>query len=140
MSAAASNTRDTIVLCGPALEPGAGGYGGGKGGFVRNVAALLEHFSVGDIRMTLSPYSTRRFSPWWQFVLPFRLIADLFVFARNIRRGDAVHVMMTYGLAIYREFGMSVIAVVARQPLILDIRGGAFVPWLHSAGRLPRAM
>jgi glycosyltransferase involved in cell wall biosynthesis len=128
------------VLCGPSTEPGSAGYGGGKGGFVRNVAALLEHFSAGDVRMTLSPYSTRRFSRWWKVLLPFRLCADLLVFARNIRRGAAVHVMMTYGLAIYREFGMSVIAVAARRALILDSRGGGFIFWLERASSLERAM
>ena len=135
-----SKRQDTIVLCGPSMDPGSAGYGGGKGGFVRNVAALLEHFSTGDVRMTLSPYSTRRFSRWWKFLLPFRLVADLVVFARNIRRGAAVHVMMTYGLAIYREFGMSVIAVAARRALILDVRGGGFVFWLERTGWLERAM
>jgi glycosyltransferase involved in cell wall biosynthesis len=122
------------------MELGAAGYGGGKGGFVCNVAALLGHFSEGDVKMTLSAYSTRRFSRWWRILLPFRLVADLLVFARNIRQGGAVHVMMTYGLAIYREFGMSVIAAAVKRPLILDIRGGAFVPWLESIGWLERAM
>jgi glycosyltransferase involved in cell wall biosynthesis len=140
MSASASSLQDTIVLCGPSMEVGSAGYGGGKGGFVRNVAALLEHFSEGDVKMTLSAYSTRDFSRWWKIILPFRLIADLRVFARNIRRGGAVHVMMTYGLAIYREFGMSVIAAAVKRPLILDIRGGAFVSWLESTGWLQRAM
>jgi glycosyltransferase involved in cell wall biosynthesis len=136
----ASPVSNTIVLCGPSTEPGTAGYGGGKGGFVRNVAALLEHFSAGDPKLTLSAYSTRRYSRWWKFLLPFRLIADLRVFSRDIRQGGAVHVMMTYGLAIYREFGMSVIASAFRRPLILDIRGGSFVPWLESAGWMQRAM
>jgi glycosyltransferase involved in cell wall biosynthesis len=140
VSATESDVRDTIVLCGPSPELASAGYGGGKGGFVSNVSALLEHFSAGDIKLTLSPYSTRRFSHWWRLWLPFRLVADLLVFARNIRRGSAVHVMMTYGLAIYREFGMSVIAASLRRPLILDIRGGSFVPWLESTGWLQRAM
>ena len=140
MSAAASDLQHTIILCGPAMELGPAGYGGGKGGFVHNVAALLAHFSQGDVKMALSPYSTRQFSRWWWLVLPYRLVADLVVFARNIRRGAGVHVMMTYGLAIYREFGMSVIATVTKRPLILDIRGGSFVPWLRSAGWLQRLM
>jgi glycosyltransferase involved in cell wall biosynthesis len=140
VSPSAPNLHDTIVLCGPSMELGSAGYGGGKGGFVRNVAALLGHFSEGDVKMTLSPYSTRRFSRWWKILLPFRLIADLLVFARNIRHGGAVHVMMTYGLAIYREFGMSMIAAAVKRPVILDIRGGAFVPWLESVGWLQRAM
>ena len=137
---ALARPESTVVLCGPAPEPGTAGYGAGKGGYVRNVAVLLRHFAEGDIRMTLSPYSTRRYSRWWALRLPFRLIADLWVFARNIRCGGAVHVMMTYGLAIYREFGMSVIAAVSSRPLILDIRGGSFVPWLNSTGWLQRAM
>jgi glycosyltransferase involved in cell wall biosynthesis len=140
VSTSAPLRQNTIVLCGPSMELGSAGYGGGKGGFVRNVAALLEHFSDGDLKMTLSPYSTRSFSRWWKFVLPLRLIADLLVFARNVRRGGAVHVMMTYGLAIYREFGMSAIATAARRPLILDIRGGGFVSWLRSGGWLRRSM
>jgi glycosyltransferase involved in cell wall biosynthesis len=140
MSDAAGPDRNAIVLCGPSAELGTQGYGGGKGGYVRNVAALLAHFSSGDVKMLLSPYSTRRYSRSWKFLLPFRLIADLGVFASNIRRGGAVHVMMTYGLAIYREFGMSVIAAAFRRPLILDIRGGSFVLWLQSASRLQRAL
>jgi glycosyltransferase involved in cell wall biosynthesis len=140
VTASVANNQDTILLCGPSTELGSTGYGGGKGGFVRNVTALLEHFSEGDLKMTLSPYSTRRFSMWWKVLLPFRLIADLLVFARNIRRGGAVHVMMTYGLAIYREFGMSVIATAAQRPVILDIRGGGFVRWLESAGWAQRSM
>jgi glycosyltransferase involved in cell wall biosynthesis len=43
-------------------------------------------------------------------------------------------------MAIYREFGMSVIAAAFRRPVILDIRGGGFVQWLESAGRLQCAM
>lgn len=140
MSGCSRGARNEIVLSGPSTELGAEGYGGGKGGYVRNVTALLEYFSAGDIKMTLSPYSTRRYSRWWRFLLPFRLIADLRVFACNIRRAGAVHVMMTYGLAIYREFGMSVIASVFNRPLVLDIRGGSFVQWLESAPRLQRAM
>jgi glycosyltransferase involved in cell wall biosynthesis len=133
-------TRNSIVLCGPSTDLGTEGYGGGKGGYVRNVTALLAHFSSGDVKVTLSPYSTRRYSPWWKLLLPFRLIADLRVFARNVRHGGAVHVMMTYGPAIYREFGMSVIAATVKRPVILDIRGGAFVLWLESASWLQRVM
>jgi glycosyltransferase involved in cell wall biosynthesis len=107
---------------------------------VRNVAALLAHFSSGDVKVTLSPYSTRRYSRWWMLFLPFRLIADLRVFARNVHRGGAVHVMMTYGPAIYREFGMSVIAAAVKRPFILDIRGGGFVLWLEAASWFQRAM
>lgn len=140
MSASACGARNTIVLCGPSTELRTAGYGGGKGGYVRNVSALLAHFSSGDVKMTLSPYSTRRFSRWWMLLLPFRLIGDLRVFACNIRRGDAGHVMMTYGPAIYREFGMSVIAAVFKRPLIMDIRGGGFVLWLESASSLQRHM
>ena len=88
-----SQGRNVIVLCGPSTELGADGYGGGKGGYVRNVAALLNHFSSGDVTMTLSPYSTRRFTRWWKLLLPFRLLADLGTYAANIRRGGAVHVM-----------------------------------------------
>jgi glycosyltransferase involved in cell wall biosynthesis len=133
-------TQNAIVLCGPSTELGTEGYGGGKGGYVRNVTALLAHFSSGDVKVTLSPYSTRRYSRWWKLLLPFRLIADLRVFARNVHRGGAVHVMMTYGPAIYREFGMSVIAAAVKRPLILDIRGGGFVLWLESASWPQRAM
>ncbi|HET9390711.1 MAG TPA: glycosyltransferase family 4 protein [Steroidobacteraceae bacterium] len=140
MSSSVPGLQDTIVLCGPALDPGKAGYGAGKGGYVRNVSVLLQHFAAGDVKMTLSPYSTRRYSRWWKLVLPFRLIGDLVVFARNARQGGAVHVMMTYGLAIYREFGMSLIARALRRPLILDIRGGSFVPWLESAGWLQRSL
>ncbi len=132
--------HNSIVLCGPSTDLGTEGYGGGKGGYVRNVSALLEYFCCDDLKMTLSPYSTRRYSPLWKFLLPFRLIADLRVFAGNIRRADGVHVMMNYGLAIYREFGMSIIAAAFNRPLILDIRGGAFVSWLESASWLQRAM
>jgi glycosyltransferase involved in cell wall biosynthesis len=140
MSASSDETQNTIVLCGPSTELGTDGYGGGKGGYVRNVTALLTHFSLGDVKLTLAPYSTRRYSRWWKFFLPFRLIADLRVFARNINRGGAVHVMMTYGPAIYREFGMSVIAAVVKRPLILDIRGGGFVLWLEAASWFQRVM
>lgn len=140
MSAIPFDAGNTIVLCGPSTQLGTEGYGGGKGGYVRNVSALLAHFANGDIKMTLSPYSTRRYTRWWKFLLPFRLIADLYIFARNIRRGGAVHLMMTYGLAIYREFGMSVIAAAYRHPLILDIRGGSFVQWFESANWLQRSM
>ena len=140
MNAFPCDVRNAVVLCGPSAEPGTKGYGGGKGGYVRNVSALLEYFSSGDVTMTLSPYSTRRFSRWWTILLPFRLIADLWVFARNIRGAGAVHLMMTYGLAIYREFGMSVIAAVFNRPLILDIRGGSFESWLESTGAPQRAM
>jgi glycosyltransferase involved in cell wall biosynthesis len=140
INAPSCDIQNTIVLCGPSTELGIKGYGAGKGGFVRNVAALLEHFSTGDVTLTLSAYSTRRYSRWWKLLLPFRLIADLRVFARDIRQGGAVHVMMTYGLAIYREFGMSLISAAYRRPLILDIRGGSFVPWLKSAGWMQRAM
>jgi glycosyltransferase involved in cell wall biosynthesis len=140
MSPPARETRNTIILCGPSTELGADGYGAGKGGYVRNVAALLGHFSSGDVKVTLSPYSTRRYSRWWKILLPFRLISDLSVFARNVHRGGAVHVMMTYGPAIYREFGMSMIAAAVGRPLILDIRGGAFVPWLESASWFQRVM
>jgi glycosyltransferase involved in cell wall biosynthesis len=140
MSASSRETQNTIVLCGPSTELGTDGYGGGKGGYVRNVAALLTHFSSGDVKLTLAPYSTRRYSRWWKFFLPFRLVADLRVFARNINRGGAVHVMMTYGPAIYREFGMSVIAAAVKRPLILDIRGGGFVLWLEAASWFQRVM
>ena len=140
MSAPAFDLQDTIVLCGPAMDPGAAGYGAGKGGYVRNVSVLLEHFAGSDVKMRLSPYSTRRYSRWWILSLPLRLIADLAVFARNARRGGAVHVMMTYGLAIFREFGISVIACAMRRPVILDIRGGSFVPWIESTGWLQRAL
>jgi glycosyltransferase involved in cell wall biosynthesis len=140
MNSPVCDVRKSVVLAGPSTELGTEGYGGGKGGYVRNVTALLEYFCSDDLKMTLSPYSTRRYSRWWKVLLPFRLIADLRVFASNIRRADGVHVMMAYGLAIYREFGMSVIAAAFNRPLILDIRGGSFLLWLDSASWLQRAM
>ena len=127
-------------MCGPSTELGADGYGGGKGGYVRNVTALLAHFSSGDVNMTSlavqhaplhamveAPPAVSPASQIWAHI------------AANIRRGGAVHVMMTYGIAIYREFGMSVIAALFRRPVILDIRGGGFVLWLESADWLQRA-
>jgi glycosyltransferase involved in cell wall biosynthesis len=135
-----ADRRNVVILSGPSPDLAADAYGGGKGGFVRNVTALLSHFSSDDLKLRLSPYSARRYTRWWMVVLPLRLLGDLVAFARNTRRGAAVHLMMTYGLAIYREFGMSVIAAAYRRPLILDIRGGSFVSWLQSASKLQRAM
>ena len=131
---------NVVILCGPPQDPGSGGYGGGQGGYVRNVTALLEYFSAGNVRLTLSPYSVRRYHPCWRLLLPFRIIADILVFLKNIRRGQAVHLMMTYRLAIYREFAIGVLARASGRPLILDIRGGSFLNWLPVASALPRAL
>jgi glycosyltransferase involved in cell wall biosynthesis len=131
---------DTVVLCGPLPDLGPSAYGGGKGGYVRNVTALLGHFASGGPHMILSPYSARHSSPFWRVLLPLRLAADLGGFARHVRSGGVVHLMMTYGLAIYREFGIAVMAAVCDRPLVLDIRGGSFVPWLESTTGLHRAM
>jgi glycosyltransferase involved in cell wall biosynthesis len=136
-----TDPADVIVLYGPTLDAGSKAYGGGMGGYVRNAALLCEAFvEYGPPHLRLCGHSVRGHSWYWPLLLPLRFVGDVMIFLRDVDKGAAVHLMLQYRTAIYREFAISIIASLFDKPVLVDIRAGRFLDWFSNASAVRRWM
>lgn len=118
------NTLHVLVF-GPALSGSKKGYGGGKGGVVSAISRMLRYFEVSNIAYSYCGYSVRSYSRYWFFLLPFRMLKDLFIFVNGLLHSDitVVHLVASGGVGVYRSCMAAVATKISGKRLVVDVRG-----------------
>jgi len=131
-----------ILLVGPQHAKSTGAYGGGTGGYTRNMQTYLSTLSGDGLELRPFYHSVRGQSKGIAGTLWYRLLRDSFGFAWSClwRRPAAVHVLAQYRGAVVREFAQLLICRVLRIPFCYDVKAGAFAQSYLQGRRLYRMM
>jgi glycosyltransferase involved in cell wall biosynthesis len=125
-----------IILYGPPFDQIIKrAYGGGTGGYTRNMSSYLD-FEFDGISLKPLYHTVRGESKLFLFSVITRSFVD---FARMIRlfvlyRPHGIHILAQYRKAIGREFAISVLANLFRTPYIYEIKAGSFIEFSDSLG------
>lgn len=135
--------KRTVLLYGPPigrLIPKA--YGGGIGGYTRNMEAYLRALTLrGYIFVPL--FHTVRGEFAFGFITPvLRMIIDFWrvIVGLVSKRPYALHVLAVYNDAMPREFVLALLCVILRVKLIYDVKAGNYIEAYAQRGILYRSM
>lgn len=135
--------KKKIILYGPKLNGNnKKSYGGGTGGYTRNMSVYLKYFKYLDFQI-IPCFHTIRGELNLSFITkPVRLIIDVFSFLillpkKNVK---AVHILGQYRGAIIRETFIVLLAKIFRLHVLYEIKAGAFIKTYESSGNLYKKM
>ena len=116
------------MLFGPQIGDTKGSYGGGTGGYTRNMSAYLTGFEDRDFAFTPCFHTIRQqgFSIWNSF--PVRFLRDMGRIVRGLiaTRPRIVHIMAQYRTAAPRELFCAWLARLAGRHVFYEIKAGEF--------------
>lgn len=122
-------TKKKVLLIGPRIGNKKSFYGGGIGGYTRNMALYLREFQFEEI--SLVPfYSTSRMRGEIKFIsFPIRFFKDIigFLFKITFEKIDAIHILGQYRSAIPREAAWVTLAKLFGFPVVYEIKAGMFI-------------
>ncbi len=132
--------KQKILLFGPRINNKKGSYGGGTGGFTRNMSAYLNFFEGDNFEIVPSFHTIRGASRLDFFVI--RFFRDAFSFWRDIIsvKPKGVHILAQYRMAIPREFMVVLMSKTFGKPVLYEIKAGAFMNWYKSTNTIFRKM
>ncbi|CAK8717244.1 hypothetical protein GKODMF_08835 [Candidatus Electrothrix gigas] len=129
-----SKKKKKILLYGPTLSPRKtkNVYGGGVGGYTRNMAVYLTYYKRDDFEFIPCFHTVRGELKLDFFV--WRMIIDTCNFIRALitSNADVVHVLAQYRMAIYREFVICLITKISGKPFLYEVKAGSFITWYNS--------
>lgn len=134
--------RPRILVVGPPGVEAARAYGGGTGGYTRNMSVYLETLGGADVELVAFHHSVRGQARGLAGLGPARMLGDTAGFLRAVMtaRPDAVHVLAQYRGALPREWGQALICRALRIPFGYDVKAGAFAASYAGGGRVYRWM
>lgn len=141
--ATSTDRKRTILLYGPPFGrsiPNA--YGGGTGGYGRNMDAYLRALTLPNATF-IPMFATIRGELNFGAVTPIvRMFIDTCRILRELvlKRPDAVHVLAVYNGALPREFVLAMLCIMFRVKLIYDVKAGNFIEAYEQRGALYRTM
>lgn len=117
-----------MLIVGPKCIADTGAYGGGMGGYTRNMSVYLSTLGGKDLELSPFYHSVRNRHRSLFNSRPIRMMSDtLRFFAICVsHRPDAVHILAQYRSAIAREFVQVLICQMLRIPIGYDVKAGAF--------------
>ena len=132
--------KNKILLFGPKLSTADRAYGGGTGGFTRNMSAYLNYFKSDSFEIEPSFHTIRGGSKLDFFVI--RFFRDAFTFFRDIyiQKPRGVHILAQYRTAIPREFMVVFISKLFSVPVLYEVKAGSFITWFESTNGIFRSM
>lgn len=103
-------------------------YGGGEGGYTRNMRVYLEYFNSKNLKFIPCFLTLRgqfNFGFWNFFV---RAGVDIFRFCKVLHeyRIDQVHILAQYRKAVYRELILILLAKVLGKNVTYEVKAGSF--------------
>ena len=132
--------KQRILLFGPRINNKKGSYGGGTGGFTRNMSAYLNFFKGEQFEIVPSFHTIRGASKLDFFVI--RFFRDAFSFFADLisKKPHGVHILAQYRMAIPREFMVVIFSKLFGKPILYEIKAGAFMNWYKSTNPIFRKM
>lgn len=115
-----------VLLIGPDTES-TSGYGGGMGGYVRNMNQYKEEYRFSCIDIIFLHLSNRGNK---NENLIFRALKDLYRFFKTLKYDyQVVHILGRYRNAIYLELIIIACTKLIRRKLVYEIKAGYFQKW-----------
>jgi glycosyltransferase involved in cell wall biosynthesis len=134
----------TILLFGPQIRTEGGAYGGGTGGYSRNMSAHLSSFRSEEFTQAPCFHTVRQSERSFRNHRVPRLFIDTYRFVRDClrHRPSGVHILgLHVNRVTYREAAIVLLARLMRIPVLYEIKAGAFVEWYdEQAGLDERAL
>lgn len=132
--------KEKILLYGPSAGKAVKSYGGGTGGYVRNMMVYINHFQSDFFLQIPCYHSVRGEFKFQNFGV--RLIYDVFIFIKSLlqNRPKGVHILGRYRTAIVREFMIILVARIFRISVLYDLKAGHFIKWFSNTNFLFRWM
>ena len=131
--------KKKIILYGPPVGLNLKkAYGGGSGGYTRNMQVYLDEFVYDDIQIIPLFHSIDGQFNLSIFTLPFRLLYDFCTIFYNLLKikPDGIHCLAQYRRAFPREFMLVFLAFIFRIPVLYEVKAGAFMDAYESGGKL----
>ncbi len=120
-----------ILLVGPYVKnkQNSKAYGGGTGGYVRNMITYINYFKSPNFKI-IPCFNTFRGQLKLDFFV-WRFFIDSTNFIKEIYKNkpDAVHILGQYRTAIPREFFICFIANLMSIPILYELKAGDFINW-----------
>lgn len=131
-----------ILIVGPKTVSKAGAYGGGTGGYTRNMSVYLSTLGSKNIHLYPFYHTVRSKDGRMTNNFVIRILIDTIGFFITCmrRRYDAVHVLAQYRKALPREMLQAAICKLIGIPLVYDIKAGAFNSSYENGSTLYRVM
>lgn len=118
-----------VTLFGPDVggNPSKAAYGGGTGGYTRNVLTLVNYFHSSSLEIVHCPHTYRGQLKRDNFA--WRMVVDTQVFIRHllIHNPKLVHVLAQYRSALPREIMAVMVSKVAGVPVLYEVKAGALI-------------
>lgn len=131
-----------ILVVGPPGLSAERVYGGGTGGYTRNMSVYLATLGGKALDLTAFHHSVRGQYRGFGNLGLVRMVRDTtgFLFTCLSKRPDAVHVLAQYRGALVREYGQALICRMLRIPFVYDVKAGAFAKSLELGSPRYRSM
>jgi len=131
-----------ILIAGPDSKVGSRVYGGGVGGYTRNLSTYLCSLSVSGVTMKPLHLTVRGYGGIVAGNPVARLVRDInsLLVACFRERPRMVHVLAQYRGALPREFAMAIVCRALGVGFIYDIKAGAFETSYENSSWIYRLM
>lgn len=128
------------MLFGPGIGDFAGAYGGGTGGYTRNMTQYLKFFRSAAFEIIPCFHTVAGEGKVKSFA--WRFCIDLFRFLKVMVRirPAVVHILAQYRTATPREFTVVLLCRVFRTPVIYEVKAGSFSSWYPKTNFVFRKM
>lgn len=115
-------------------------YGGGTGGYTRNMVTLLDYFESDEFELVPCFHTFRGQLKFDNFV--WRMIVDTFRYICHIvkRRPKVVHILAQYRSALPRELMVVCLSRLFGISVLYEVKAGAFIAAYNQRGKLYRWM
>jgi|SaaInlStandDraft_1057018.scaffolds.fasta_scaffold00979_2 glycosyltransferase involved in cell wall biosynthesis len=131
--------KNNILLVGPKVNvSNKRAYGGGTGGYTRNMKVYLRYFRFEGFEIIPCFHSIRGEINLWVLNAPLRLFYDLYQLIRCFWKFKirGVHIIAQYRGALLREVLIVLISSVLKKPILYEIKAGSFESTYYSNNKL----
>lgn len=135
-----ANPTRYILIYGPDIVEAKRAYGGGTGGYTRNMSAYLKYFHPRSFVLVPCFHTFRGQLRLDNFLWRFTVDTYRFLSVLLRHRIDGVHILGQYRTAIPREFMAAFLAGMFRKPFVYELKAGAFIGWYTRTNRVFRLM
>ena len=134
--------RKTVILFGPKIAFENAKYGGGTGGYTRNMVTYLSSFKSEEFQMAPSFHSVRTSGNHNFPGKVYRLFRDVFCFTKDVckYKNPLVHLLAQYRGAIAREFMITLVCRLFRLNYVYEIKAGEFDSWFSGTTKINQFM
>ena len=132
--------KKSIALYGPPVNKSiSGAYGGGTGGYTRNMATYLN-FKFENIKLIPLYHTVRGEVSGGKLSFFFRFFIDAWRIIKffKSRKPDSVHILAQYRSATIREFFLAFFCKITNTPFLYEIKAGAFIKFYEDSNFISR--